>query len=626
MSFASPIATASEFTSQQYDFIICGGGTAGLVLAGRLSENPNITVGVIEAGQYLIGDKLVDTPGTFLQLFHDEKYDWIIKTTPQKGNKGIVQYVRGSKQDYDDWTELLEDPSWSSSELNKYFMKHETMDPIPPETLDRSTFPFVADYHGTSGPIHTSFNEQKTELEDAACGALKEAAGFPPDHMPVDPWSGDHIGFYSTLGTVVRVGADRGKRSYAARGYYEPNKNRPNLKVICNALVHKVLLNEQNDIATGVEFSHEGTTYQVSAKREVLVCGGAVKTPQILELSGIGDPKVLEAAGIACKVENSGVGANFQDHVWSPLVYQLKPGKFSSNDALFEPEKMVAAIKQLEEHQTGPFTSISSLQGFIPFEKLASEAELADAINSIEKTQVQTEFERRQLKQVAAHLRSNISANLQVIFLPATGCEYLQQFCCPLCLGLNGAKFGQSRNFHYHFKPGVPNQRKLFPAPAPGVPNGFTLAIVNQYPASRGTVHVTNSDPTAQPAVNPAYVEHPADKAVLAAGLRFAAEAMKTAVLGPQITGRLHPPPELDVGDLEQGKAAVEDVAVGAYHACGSCAMGSALDSRLRVHGVRNLRVCDASVFPNNVSGNIQGTVYAVAEKGADIIKADHGI
>ncbi|KAI1075012.1 aryl-alcohol dehydrogenase [Whalleya microplaca] len=602
MLLSDPTASAQQFTSQQYDFIICGGGTAGLVLAGRLSENPNITVGVIEAGQYRIGDKLVDTPGTWLQLFHDEKYDWIIKSTPQKGNKGTIQYVHGSKQDYDDWTELLDDSSWSSSELNKYFMKHETLDPIPAEALDRSAFPFVADYHGMSGPIHTSFNEQKTELEDAICCAFKKAAGFPPDHLPIDPWSGDHIGFYNTLGTIVRVGTDRGKRSYATRGYYEPNKDRPNLKVICNALVHKVLLNEQNDTATGVEFSHEGTMYQVVAKREVLVCAGAIKTPQILELSGIGDPKVLEAVGIACKVENSGIGANFQDHMFSPLAYQLKPGGITSNDALIEPDNMAAAVKQLEEHQTGPLASIASVQGFIPFKHLASEAELDDAINSIEQTEVKTEFERRQLKQVVAHLRSDISANVQMILIPLTGCKSTT------------------------FKGGVPNQRVLFPPTEPGTPNGFTLALVHQYPASRGTIHVTTSDPTAQPAVNPAYLEHPADKAVLAAGMRFAEKAIKTESIAPQIIGRVHPSPEVDIGDLKQGIDAAEDVVVGAYHACGSCAMGHALDSRLRVHGVKNLRVCDASVFPNNVSGNILGTVYAVAEKGADIIKEDHGI
>ncbi|KAI1338705.1 aryl-alcohol dehydrogenase [Xylariaceae sp. FL0016] len=616
MAPENPTVTAEAFISQEYDFIVCGGGTAGLVLAARLTENPAITVGVIEAGEYLVGDELIDTPGAFLQLFHKEKYDWIIKTTPQKGNKGIIHhmprgkllggssginymmYVRGSKQDYDDWAELLDDPSWGAAELNRYFMKHETMDPIPPETVDRSTFPFVADYHGTDGPIHTSFNEQKTELEDAICSSMKEISGFPDDHVPLDPWSGDHIGFYNTLGAVARTGPHRGKRSYAATGYFEPNKDRPNLKVICNALVHKVTLNDTYNTATGVEFSCNGSIHYVKAKREVLVCAGSVKTPQILELSGIGDPDVLKTAGVECYVTNRSIGANLQDHMWTPLVYQLKPGGLTTNDALHEPDVMAEAVKAYEDRKTGPLTSIASLHGFLPFRKLASSEELDEVVKSIKETKVSSEFERKQLEQVASHLKSDMSANLQLILIQATG----------------------------SFKQGVLNQSVLFPPPEEGASNGFTLAIVHQYPASRGTVHIIDSDPTTHAAVNPAYGEHPADRAVLAAGIRFFEKAMKTSAMESQIKGRLQPPPEVDVQDYEHGKAAVEDVIVGAYHACGSCAMGEATDNHLRVKGVRNLRICDASVFPNNVSGNIMGTVYAVAEKAADIIKADQGL
>ncbi|KAI0015529.1 aryl-alcohol dehydrogenase [Xylariomycetidae sp. FL0641] len=616
MVSSNPTVGADEFVRQEYDFVICGGGTAGLVLAARLTENPDVTVGVIEAGEYLVGDPLVDTPGFFFRMFHDEKYDWVIKTMPQKGNKDVVHhmprgkllggssginylmYVRGSKQDYDDWAELLDDESWGSKELNKYFAKHETMDPIPENTTDRSTFPFVADYHGTSGPIHTSFNEEKTGLEGAVCTALKEAAGFPADHMPVDPWSGDHIGFYNTLGTVSRTGPNRGKRSYAARGYFEPNKHRSNLKVICNALVHRIILDAENSTATGVSFSHGDTMYQVGAKREVVVCAGAVKTPQILELSGIGNPEVLQAAGVHCKVQNRGVGANFQDHMWTPLVYQLKPETYASNDSLHRSEVMAQAMKTLEEHQSGPLTSIASLQGFLPFQQLASPDELEEAAKSIEQTEASTEFERRQLQQVAKHLRSDISANLQLILIPVTG------------------------SFHA----GIRNQSVLFPPPGVGAPDGFTLAVVHQYPASRGTVHITSPDPSCQPAVDPAYNKHPADGAVLAAGLKFSEEAMEKGDIGRHIERRILPTPEVELGDLAQGLEAVEDVVLGAYHACGSCAMGDALDARLRVRGVEGLRVCDASVFPNNVSGNIVGTVYAVAEKGADIIKSAHGI
>jgi choline dehydrogenase-like flavoprotein len=157
--------------------------------------------------------------------------------------------------------------------------------------------PFVPENHGTSGPVRTSFGNYRLAIEDDIIKACDEVTGR--DMKPVDPWSGDHIGFFNTLGSVVRTGPDRGKRSYAARGYLGQSESRPNLKVLCNALVSRV---------------HGGTEHSVPVSGEVIVCGGAINSPQILELSGIGDPEVLRAAGVECKVELPSVGNNFQDH------------------------------------------------------------------------------------------------------------------------------------------------------------------------------------------------------------------------------------------------------------------------------------------------------------------------
>jgi choline dehydrogenase-like flavoprotein len=137
----------------------------------------------------------------------------------------------------------------------------------------------------------------------------------------------------------------------------------------------------------------------------------------------------------------------------------------------------------------------------------------------------------------------------------------------------------------------------------------------------------TNSsiDPTKQPVIDPAYLKHPADRAVLAAGLKFIDKVAKSAAVRDKFLARTLPEPNIDLQDRKQAEKAVEDFVVGEYHPCGSCAMGDVLDSRLKVKGVKGLRVIDASVFPNNVSGNIVSSVYAVAEKGADIIKEDYG-
>ena len=136
------------------------------------------------------------------------------------------------------------------------------------------------------------------------------------DKRPDDAWSGDHVGFYNTLGLVARTGPNKGKRSYAARAYLEPNAQRPNLHVLCNATVASVELDADN-AATGVNFFHGDAKYTVRSKKEVLLAAGVFQSPQVLEMSGIGDPDVLSAAGVDCKIANKEVGKNLQDHVYS---------------------------------------------------------------------------------------------------------------------------------------------------------------------------------------------------------------------------------------------------------------------------------------------------------------------
>ncbi|KAG9789513.1 Dehydrogenase [Exophiala dermatitidis] len=611
--------SVEEFVQQQsYDYIICGGGTAGLTVAARLTENPEVTVGVIEAGKNRLGDALVDTPALFLQMLGNKEYDWTFDTVPQVGNKSKIHhvprgralggssainymmYVRGSDQDYDDWAELANDPAWSSAKLKEYMRKHQTLEPIDERVTDRTCMPFVGDNHGTSGPVRTSFNDFRLPLEDDIVKAADQATGF--DKKPIDPWSGDHIGFYNTLGTVVRTGADKGKRSYAARGYFQANQHRPNLKVITESLVSRVILDE-NKTATGVEFIHNGHKYTIRANREVIVAGGAINTPQILELSGIGDPKVLEAAGIECLVDLPSVGANYQDHVASAIVYQLAPDQLSG-DSIYKPEVMAEAQKALAEMQGGPLTAIQSVQGFFSCSLFLEPGELDEIVASTRKTQEDPSapaFQKKQLDKVIAHLRDPHSANLQFVFIAATA----------------------------DMVHGVQDQSKLWPPPSDtsgATPDGITLAVCVQYPVSRGHVHIRSADPTVHPEVDPGYLSHEADVAVLAAGIKFIESLARAPALQGKLGPRIQPSrkdfPHLDAVDAR--RAAVREFCLGEYHSCGSCAMGDTVDSRLRVlGGVEKLRVVDASVFPNNVSGNIVSSVYMLAEKAADLIKED---
>lgn len=253
---------------------------------------------------------------------------------------------------------------------------------------------------------------------------------------------------------MARTGPNRGKRSYAARGYFEANQHRPNLKVLCEALSTNVVL--EGNVAKGVVFMHNGTKHTVNVKKEVIVACGVIQSPQLLELSGIGDPDVLKAAGVECKVENLGVGNNFQDHSLTIGCYELAPG-VTSLDAMYDAAVLADAQKTLMEKAGGPLTGISSCQGFFPYKLFASEDELKETVQLIKDTKCKTPYEKKQLEQIIKQLESDTSANLQVVAVCATG----------------------------GYQHGIQDQTKLFPAVDPAKTMGATLVICLQVRISR---------------------------------------------------------------------------------------------------------------------------------------------
>jgi choline dehydrogenase-like flavoprotein len=302
-------------------------------------------------------------------------------------------YVRGSRNDFDGW-ESMGNPGWGWDGLAPYFVKSQTLDKT--QLHDDPQFMPIAGgdkYHGTSGPIHTSFNDWYMPLEVDFAKAAHEVTGTKKTIS--DAWSGDHLGFFSSLGAVNRTD-DPGKRSYAATGYLRPNLGRKNLKVLTEAQATKVVLD--GDKATGVEFVHKGKKYTVQATKEVILSAGVIQSPQLLELSGIGDPEVLKAAGVECLVENKGVGANFQDHVLGGLVFDLKPG-IDSMDALHGEEFNKMQMDVYQKTQKGPYASPGMMMGFVSYASVASPEELEATIKEIkQKSLAKTDFEKAQEK------------------------------------------------------------------------------------------------------------------------------------------------------------------------------------------------------------------------------------
>jgi choline dehydrogenase-like flavoprotein len=301
-----------------------------------------------------------------------------------------------------------------------------------------------------------------------------------------DAWGGDHLGFYSSLGAVNRSD-DPGRRSYAATGYIKPNLSRQNLKILTGAHATKILLD--NNIATGVEFVHDGKRHQVSSTCEVVLTAGVIQTPQILELSGIGDPSVLEKAGIQCKIENAAVGANFQDHVLGGLLYDLKPG-IESMDALRTEAFQKAQQEAYDKEQRGVYASPGMMMGFVSYASVATPEEIKSTVAAIQKNSLaKTKFEKSHEKIIVDQLTDPTFANLQT-------------FCIPCRLDVAKGS----------------DQTLFFGAPPTGKQQ-LSLLMCLEHPLSRGTVHVTTADPMAAPRIDPGYFRNEVDAKILAAGV-----------------------------------------------------------------------------------------------------------
>ena len=305
-------------------------------------------------------------------MWDDPKYDWIFKTVPQAhGNNRVVGHPRGkqlggssainfnywthaSQRDIDDWG-ALGNSGWSWDELLPYYLRSETYTSPPAAVSEQVDTSFIEpSVHGINGPVHNSFPPFYDDFYKA-WEPTYEKLGLGPTG---DPKDGLAIGAYTTLLTLDPRNASR---SYAANAYFKPNAARSNLKVLTGALSTKINFatptrNGTTLTATGVQFSVNGTSYNVTAKREVILSAGAFQSPHLLELSGIGDPKILEAQGIDVLYANPNVGENLQDHILVPLGFKVAPGE-PTFESLRNESVLEEALAVYTQNHTGPLAS-----------------------------------------------------------------------------------------------------------------------------------------------------------------------------------------------------------------------------------------------------------------------------
>ncbi|KAH8424843.1 GMC family oxidoreductase [Aspergillus melleus] len=593
------------------DYVIIGGGTAGLILAARLSENSTKSIVVLEAGSNHLDDPRVNIPALWTTLMGSEA-DWQLQTVPQAGlgdrvikepqgkllggSSGIngQAFIAPSKAGIDAWSKLGA-KNWLWENLHPYYKKSYTIQ-VPDDAtsehigiswLDRS-------FNGTSGPLKVSF---PAVIQDPLCKAWVDTFKATGHSITTDPFSGRSTGGYSNL---AAVDSETKTRSYAASAYGRPTMERANVRIVTEALVQRIIfegLNEPDVTATGVKVAVQGQTRIINANAEVIVCAGALSTPKLLELSGIGNEEILRQHNIPIIVNNPNVGENLQDHLMSGISFEVVDGVVTG-DALLRQEQdaVQEAMKLYMEHKAGPMTiggvQSSSFMPLVDFQGPTSTTLMNDYLDGF---------------------LSDCSYRDQAI------CEILEQPGAPTC---SMFMLLAQVNLHEASGKGFVGQDLQ-----PG--SYLSMGVIQSMPFSRGRVHIASSDPNDKPIVNPRYFSHPADLEIMARNLQDVEKLHKVEPLAKFLKpdGRRNHR-DAFLTDLDSAKKYLRDTATTTYHSSGTAAMlprekGGVVDDQLRVYGTSNLRVCDASIFPLIPAANIMSTVYAVAERAADIIKME---
>ena len=529
---------------QEVDYLIVGAGSAGCVLANRLSADPRHTVMLLEAGG---SDRhpWLHIPVGYFKTMHDPRFDWRYRTETDENLAGRridwprgkvlggssalngLLYVRGQREDYDRWA-ALGNRGWGYAQVLPYFKKSEDQG----RGADA--------YHGVGGPLKVSDLRLRRPIADHFIAAAQDI-GIPynPDYNGANQ---EGVGYFQQT-------AHKGLRCSTAKAFLKPVRQRPNLRVETHAHCLRILFD--GNTAIGIEYLQDGERKTMRARAEVILAAGAIGSPQILQLSGVGPAALLQRVGVPVRLDLPGVGCNLQDHLQVRLVFRTR--ERTLNDEVNHPLRKAWIGLQYALWRTGPLTLAAS--------------------------------------QVAIFTRSH----------PGVDRPDIQFHMQPL----SADKPGQGAHPF----------------------SAFTASVCQLRPFSRGRIEIQSADPLHYPLIHANYLSDERDHPVVIGGIRVARRIAAAPSLAPHIVSEFVPGAQYrtDAELLDAARQFSQSI----YHPAGTCKMGhdalAVVDDRLRVHGVAKLRIADASIMPELVSGNTNAPVIMIAEKAADMILEDAG-
>jgi choline dehydrogenase len=527
----------------EFDYVIVGAGSAGCVLANRLSADGKNSVLLLEAGPKDT-NLWIHVPLGYGRLFKEKTVNWMYQTEPEPelGGRQVFQprgkvlggsssingllYVRGQHEDYDRWRQRG-NAGWGYDDVLPYFKKAEDQQ----RGADK--------YHGAGGPLPVSDWRHADPLSEAFVVAAAET-GIPtnPDFNGA---SQEGAGFFQTT-------TRRGRRASTAFSYLRPAKSRRNLHVETSALAQRILFEGRR--ARAVEYRQEGRLRTARARKEILVSSGAYNSPQLLQLSGVGPADLLNKHGIDIVLDAPGVGNDLQDHMQVRLVTRCAQ-RVTLNDIVNHPVRRIMAGVQYAAFRKGPLTIAAGTSG--------------------------------------AFFKTNprlATPDIQIHFLP-----------------FSTDKMGEKLHSF----------------------SGFSASVCQLRPESRGSLRIKSADPTVPPEIRINYLATETDRSAFIEGIKILRKILGAPALKPYSVEEVHPGPKVTSDEelLDYCRRTGSTV----YHPTSTCRMGNdplaVVDQRLRVRGIEALRVVDASVMPDLMSGNTNAPTIMIAEKASDMIRED---